>query len=217
MPTSALPGSMPRQLREWHPDLRSHPGALSVQRVLPSQIQLELMYAYYKNGSVEQPMTRRTRSFARTRRTRASTTRCTSKRLSYFDDEPGFLERWFDRDDATSATRKVHAVLFDASATRRTLSGQPVCARCRAAHEVLLENRLADADENHRCRLLPSPRRLRRRAESREDGARGTSTAPTGNAESLRIMIVAAYEELGMTDLADDARRTARRTSPPTE
>lgn len=170
---------------------------------LSRQIQLELMYAYYKSGQKEQAI-ESADTFMRENPIHERVDYALYiKALSYFEDDPGFLERRFKKDVTERPPKDVQQSY---SALRRLVDRYPASeyaadAELRMVH---LKNRLA-AYENHvadyylrRGAYVAAVNRARAALEE-YNGARG-------NAESLRIM-AEAYEELGMTDLATDARR----------
>ncbi len=125
------------------------------------------------------------------------------KGLSYFDDEPGILERWFRKDTTKRPPKDVEQAYL---AFRRLVERYPASEYAPDAEQriVYLKNRLA-AYENQVADYY-----LRRgayvAAVKRAQNALESFNGAESNEESLRIMI-AAYEELGLNDLAADARR----------
>ena len=170
---------------------------------LSRQIQLELMYAYYKAGLKEQAV-EAADTFIRENPIHERVDYALYiKGLAYFEDEAGFLERRFKKD----VTRRPPKEVAEAySAFRRLVDRYPASEYAPDAEQrmVFLKNRLA-AYENYVADYY-----LRRgayvAAVNRAKSALEEYNGAVGNAESLQIM-AAAYEELGMTDLAADARR----------
>jgi len=170
---------------------------------LSRQIQLELMYAYYKSGQKEQAV-EAADTFMRENPIHERVDYALYiKALSYFEDEAGFLERRFKKDVTERPPKDVQ---LSYSSLRRLVDRYPASqyapdAELRMVH---LKNRLA-AYENHVADYY-----LRRgayiAAVNRAKGALEEYNGAAGNAESLRIM-AEAYEELGMAELAADTRR----------
>ena len=170
---------------------------------LSRQIQLELMYAYYKAGLKEQAV-EAADTFIRENPIHERVDYALYiKGLAYFEDEAGFLERRFKKD----VTRRPPKEVAEAySSFRRLVDRYPASEYAPDAEQrmVFLKNRLA-AYENHVADYY-----LRRgayvAAVNRAKSALEEYNGAVGNAQSLQIM-AEAYEELGMTDLAADARR----------
>ena len=170
---------------------------------LSRQIQLELIYAYYKAGLKEQAV-EAADTFIRENPIHDRVDYALYiKGLAYFEDEGGFLERRFKKD----VTRRPPKEVAEAySALRRLVDRYPASEYAADAEQrmVFLKNRLATY-ENHVADYY-----LRRgayvAAVNRAKSALEEYNGAVGNAESLKIM-AEAYEELGMTDLAADSRR----------
>jgi outer membrane protein assembly factor BamD len=170
---------------------------------LSRQIQLELMYAYYKSGQKEQAV-EAADTFMRENPIHERVDYALYiKGLSYFEDEAGFLDRRFKKDVTERPPKDIELAY---SSLRRLVDRYPASqyapdAELRMVH---LKNRLA-AYENHVADYY-----LRRgalvAAVNRAKNALEEYNGAQGNAESLRIM-AEAYEELGMTKLAADTRR----------
>ncbi len=170
---------------------------------LARQIQLELMYAYYKSGQSERAIDA-SDTFVRENPIHPRVDYALYiKALAFFDKEQGFLERWFRRD----MTRRPPEGIMQSYATlRRLVERYPASPYAPDAEQrmLYLKNRLAEY-ENHVADYY-----LRRgayvaalnRAKSALENYHGADS----NQQSLELL-VAAYEELGMIDLADDARR----------
>lgn len=170
---------------------------------LSRQIQLELMYAYYKSGAKEQAI-ETCDTFMRENPIHERVDYALYiKGLAYFEDEGGFLERRFKR-DVTERPPKEVAQAY--STFRRLVDRYPASQYSADAEQrmVFLKNRLA-AYENHVADYY-----LRRGAYiaalNRARNALEEYNGATGNAESLKIM-AKSYEKLGMMDMAADARR----------
>ena len=170
---------------------------------LSRQLQLDLMYAYYKSGQVEQAV-EATDTFIRENRNHERVDYALYiKGLAYFEDEAGFLERRFKKD---VTERPPDNVAESYSSFRRLVDRYPASEYAADAEQrmVFLKNRLADY-ENHVADYY-----LRRGAYiaslNRAKGALEDYNGAPANAESLRIM-EQCYEKLGMHDLAADARR----------
>lgn len=171
---------------------------------LSRQIQLELMYAYYKSNQNEQAVDAAD-TFMRENPIHPNVDYALYiKGLAYFEDEAGFLERRFKKDVTQRPPKEVQESY---SALRRLVDRYPASQYAPDAEQrmVYLKNRLA-VYENHVADYY-----LRRGAYiaalNRAKSALEEFNGVAGNAESLRIM-AEAYDKLGMTDLAADARRT---------
>ncbi len=167
------------------------------------QIQLDLMYAYYKSGAPELAI-EAADTFIRENPIHPRVDYALYiEGLSYFDDDPGVLERWFRKDTNKRPPKNVEQAY---QAFRRLVERYPASEYAPDAQQrmVYLKNRLA-AYENSVADYY-----LRRgayvAAANRAKSALETYNGADSNAQSLRIMI-AAYEELGMNDLATDAQR----------
>jgi outer membrane protein assembly factor BamD len=167
------------------------------------QVQLDLMYAYYKSGAPELAI-EAADTFMRENPIHPRVDYALYiKGLSYFDDDPGILERWFRKDTDKRPPKDVEQAY---QSFRRLIERYPASEYAPDAQQriVYLKNRLA-AYENYVADYY-----LRRgayvAAANRARNALESYNGATSNAESLRIMIT-AYEELGMDDLASDAKR----------
>ena len=180
---------------------------------LSRQIELELMYAYYKSGQKEQAV-ETADTFMRENPIHERVDYALYiKGLAYFEDEAGFLERRF-RKDVTKRPPKEVAESY--SSLRRLVDRYPASEYAPDAEQrmVFLKNRLA-AYENHVADYY-----LRRgayvAAVNRAKNALEEYNGAIGNAESLRIM-AQAYDKLGMEDLAADAWRVLELNFPNNE
>jgi len=169
---------------------------------LSRQIQLELMHAYYESGKVEQAI-ETADTFIRENPIHPRVDYALYiKALSHFEANSGILERWFKRD---TTKRPPVGVDLAYSSLRRLVERYPTSEYAADAEQRMLaiKERLS-AYDNHVADYY-----LRRgayvAAANRAKKSLEQYNGASGNAESLRIM-VAAYEQLGMTDLADDAR-----------
>lgn len=170
---------------------------------LSRQLQLDLMYAYYKSGMPEQAV-EAADTFMRENPIHERVDYALYiKGLAYFEDEAGFLEKRFNR-DVTQRPPKEVAEAY--SSLRRLVERYPASEYAPDAEQrmVFLKNRLSEY-ENHVADYY-----LRRGAYiaslNRAKSALEDYNGAEGNADSLKIM-EKAYEKLGMHDLAADARR----------
>ena len=167
------------------------------------QVQLDLMYAYYKSGAPELAI-EAADTFMRENPIHPRVDYALDiKGLAYFSDEPGILERWFRKDTTKRPPKDVEQSY---QAFRRLVERYPASEYAPDAQQriVFLKNRLA-AYENWVADYY-----LRRgayvAAANRAKNALEAYNGADSNEESLRIMI-SAYEELGLNDLAADAQR----------
>ncbi len=170
---------------------------------LARQIQLELMYAYYRSGRKEQAV-EAAETFMRENPIHPRVDYALYIRgLAYYEETPGILERWFSKDVSTRPPKDVELAY---SSLRQLVERFPSSQYAPDAEErlIAIKNRLADY-ENHVADYY-----LRRGAYvaalNRARAALEQYNGAAGNARSLQIM-AAAYDELGMKDLAADTRR----------
>ncbi len=170
---------------------------------LSRQIQLELMYAYYKGGQKEQAV-EAADTFMRENPIHPRVDYALYiKGLAYYEGAPGLLERWFRKD----VTRRPPVdVQLAYSSLRRLVERFPASQYAPDAEQrmIAIKNRLSEY-ENHvadyymrRGAYIAALNRARTALEQ-YNGA-------SGNAVSLQIM-ADAYDALGMSDLAADTRR----------
>ncbi len=177
---------------------------------LAKEIQLELMFAYYKNGSQEQAIDAAD-TFMRENPTHDKLDYALYiKALAYYEKDAGFLERLF-RKDLTNRPPKEADLAY--STLRRLVERYPASAYAPDAEQRMLhlKNRLASYENS------VADYYLRRGAyvaalNRAKDSLERYNGAP-GNEESLRIMID-AYEGLGMQELAADTRRVREHSFP---
>ncbi|MBT8077173.1 MAG: outer membrane protein assembly factor BamD, partial [Gammaproteobacteria bacterium] len=168
-----------------------------------TQIQLELMYAYYKAGSPEQAIDIAD-TFMRENPIHARVDYALYiKALAHFDDSAGWLERVFRKDITNRPPRDAELAfsLFGRLVERYPASPYAADAEQRM---VFLRNRLA-AYENSVARYYIKQRAYvaaLNRAKTALEEYQGSDSSQ----ESLQIM-VRAYEGLGMMELAADTRR----------
>jgi outer membrane protein assembly factor BamD len=177
---------------------------------LSRQLQLDLMYAYYKSGQKEQAV-EAADTFIRENPIHERVDYALYiKGLAYFEDEAGFLERRFRKDVTERPPKDVEEAY---SSFRRLVDRYPASEYAADAEQrmVFLKNRLA-AYENHVADYY-----LRRGAYiaslNRAKSALEDYNGAPANEESLRIM-EQCYENLGMHDLAADARRVLEANFP---
>jgi outer membrane protein assembly factor BamD len=170
---------------------------------LSRQIQLELLYAYYKSGEFEQSI-ETADTFIRENPTHARVDYALYiKALSYYEGDAGFLERWFRRDITKRPPKDVDLAY---ASLRRLVERYPTSEYSADAElrMMAIKERMA-AYENHVADYY-----LRRgayvAAANRAKVALEEYNGATSNPESLKIL-AEAYDKMGMTDLAADARR----------
>jgi len=170
---------------------------------LSRQIQLELMYAYYKGGLREEAV-EAADTFMRENPIHSQVDYALYIRgLAYYEEGPGILERIFKK-DVTQRPPKDADLAY--SSLRRLVERFPASQYAPDAElrMIAIKNRLADY-ENYVADYY-----LRRGAYvaalNRAKSALEAYNGATGNALSLHIM-ASAYENLGMTELAADTRR----------
>ncbi len=170
---------------------------------LSRQIQLELMYAYYKSGQKEHAI-QTADNFMRENPIHPRVDYALYiKGLSYFEGEAGFIERRFKKDITERPPVDVDLAY---STLRRLVERYPSSLYAPDARQRLLflKNRMS-AYENHVADYY-----LRRGAYvaalNRAKSALEEYNGAEGNARSLQIM-ADAYEQLGLHDLAADTRR----------
>ena len=177
---------------------------------LSKQIQLELMYAYYKSGRQEQAIDIAD-TFMRENPTHPRVDYALYvKALAYFESDPNFLERWFNKEVDNRPPRD-GALSF--SLLKRLVERYPASLYAEDARQrmIFLKNRLA-AYENTVAQYYLE-RGAYVAAVNRAKGALEEYNGADSGRESLRIMIE-AYEGLGMTELAADARQVLESNFP---
>ncbi len=177
---------------------------------LSRQIQLELMYAYYKSGRREQAV-EAADTFVRENPIDPRVDYALYiKGLAYFESGDSLLERWFRKDTTKRPPKDVDLAY---SALRRLVERYPASEYAPDAEQrlIYLKNRLADY-ENHVADYY-----LRRGAYvaalNRAKSALEQYNGADGNQTSLSIM-AQAYEKLGMDDLAADTRKVLEENFP---
>jgi len=174
------------------------------------QIQLELMYCYYKIGRQDEAIAAADQ-FLRENPTHPRVDYALYiQALAYFEREPSFLERWFRRDLEGRPPRDGERSF---SLLKRLVERYPASPYAPDAEQrlIYLKNRLA-AYENYVARFYLE-REAYVAALNRAKGAIETYNGADSGKDSLYIMIE-AYEGLGMTDLADDTRRILENNFP---
>jgi outer membrane protein assembly factor BamD len=167
------------------------------------QIQLDLIFAYYKAGRKEEAV-EAADTFMRENPIHPRVDYALYiKALAYFEDDAGFLERRFKKDITLRPPKDVDLAY---SSFRRLIDRYPASEYAPDAEQrlVFLKNRMA-AYENHVADYY-----LRRGAYvaalNRAKNALEEYNGVAMNKDSLKIM-AAAYDKLGMADLAADTRR----------
>lgn len=177
---------------------------------LSKQIQLELMYAYYKSNLREQAIDA-SDTFVRENPTHARVDYAIYvKGLVYFQQDAGMLERLFRKSIDNRPPRDAELAF---STFSRLVARYPASPYAEDARQrmVFLRNRLA-AYENSVARFYIE-KGAYVAALNRAKGALEDYNGADSGADSLRIMIV-AYNGLGMTDLANDTRRVLENNFP---
>lgn len=168
-----------------------------------TQIQLELAYAYYKDGREEQAI-EASETFLRENPTHARVDYALYiQGLAYFERGQSMLMRLFRKDVNVRPPRDGQRAF---SLLSRLVDRYPASLYSEDARQrlIYLKNRLA-AYENVVARFYLE-RDAYVAALNRAKEALETYHGSDSGAESLRIMIE-AYEGLGMTGLAEDARK----------
>lgn len=167
------------------------------------QISLELMHAYYKSGRREQAI-ETAETFVRENPIHPRVDYALYiQGLSHYEEVAGILERWF-RSDTTA--RPPEGLTLAYTTFRRLVDRFPSSEYAPDAEQrmVAIKDRLANY-ENHVADFY-----LRRgayvAAANRAKSALEDYHGALANERSLEIMID-AYENLGMNDLAADAQR----------
>ena len=174
------------------------------------QIQLEMMYCYYKVDRHDEAVSAADQ-FMRENPTHARVDYALFiKALTYFERDPNFLERWFRRDLEGRPPRDGELAF---SLLRRLVERYPASPYAEDAQQrlVYLKNRLA-AYENSVARFYLE-RGVYVAALNRAKGAIEQYNGAASGRDSLDIM-AEAYEGLGMTDLAADTRRVMQANFP---
>lgn len=177
---------------------------------LSTQIQLELMYAYYKNGQNEQAIDA-SDTFIRENPTHARADYALYiKGLVYFSQDAGMLERLFRKntDNRPPVDAELSFATFERLIQRYPASPYAADSKQRM---IFLKNRLA-AYENTVAQFyieqgayVAALSRAKRALEEFQGADSGE--------ESLQIMIE-AYDALGMMELRDDTRRILQENFP---
>lgn len=170
---------------------------------LARQIQLELMYAYYRSGQKELAI-ETAETFIRENPINPRVDYALYiQSLALFEDQTSTVERWFRKDLTKRPPKDVEQAYVT---LRRLVERYPASAYAPDAQQrmIYLRNRLA-AYENHVAdfylRLGANVAAIKRatRAIEEYNGADSIAT-------SLKTL-AAAYDEMGMDDLAADTRR----------
>ena len=174
------------------------------------QIQLELMYCYYKVDRQDEAISAADQ-FLRENPTHARVDYALYiKALTYFESDPNFLERWFRRDMEGRPPRDGELAF---SLLRRLVERYPASPYAEDAEQrlIYLKNRLA-AYENNVARFYLE-REVYVAALNRAKGALEQYNGAASGRDSLEIM-AEAYEGLGMMGLAADTRRILQANFP---
>lgn len=177
---------------------------------LSKQIQLELMYAYYKSGQQDQAIDAADQ-FMRENPTHARVDYALYiKALAYFERDPGMLERVFKR-DVTRRPPRDGTLAF--SLLKRLVDRYPASPYAPDAEQrmVYLKNRLAAYENNVAHFYIRQGAYVA--ALNRAKNALEEYNGADSSKESLDIMIE-AYEGLGLSELAADTRKVRNSNFP---
>ena len=170
---------------------------------LSNQIQLELIFAYYKSGSAEQTIDQ-TEAFIRENPTHPRIDYALYiQALSYFEEDPDILEKTFRKDMNKRPPEDVEKSysIFERLVERYPASEYSADAELRM---IYLKNRLAAYENIVADYYIRSGAYVA--AANRAKTSLEKYNGVPGNRQSIEIMIV-AYEKLGMFDLAEVTRR----------
>jgi len=168
-----------------------------------TQIQLELAYCYFKDGRTEQAIDAAD-TFLRENPTHARVDYAHYiKGLAYFEQGQGFLERLFRKNISARPPKDGQLAFATFSRLVERYPASPYAADAQQ-RMIYLKNRLANYENAVARFYLDQDAYVA--ALNRAKTAIETYHGADSGAESLRIMIE-AYEGLGMTELANDARR----------
>lgn len=170
---------------------------------LSKQIQLELMHAYYRSNQPERAIDAADQFMRENPTHERYDYALYIKALSYFEDDPGLLERWFRR-DVTNRPPRDGALSF--SLLKRLVDRYPASPYAADAVQrmVYLKNRLAAYEVSVARFYLRQGAYVA--ALNRAQNAVLEFNGSDSGKNALRV-IVQAYEGLGMDELAADARR----------
>jgi outer membrane protein assembly factor BamD len=167
------------------------------------QAQLDMIYAYYRNREPESAIDAAD-EFERENPTHPRVDYCVyMKGLAYFDQEPGVIERIFRVDMTERPPRDTMQAFSVFQELLRRFPNSQYAADSRE-RMIYLRNRLA-LYENHVAEYYMERGAYVAAINRAKYSLEHYPGAPALE-ESLRIM-VDAYEQLGMRDLASDARR----------
>ena len=169
---------------------------------LSTQIQLELMYAYYKSGAKEQTIDQ-TEAFIRENPTSSNIDYALYiQALAHFEEEPDILEKTFNKNMNKRPPSDVETSfsILERLVTRYPASDYAADAELRM---IYLKNRLAAYENIVADYYIRSGAYVA--ALNRSKDALEKYNGVPSNEESLQIMLK-AYQALGMTDLANDTR-----------
>jgi outer membrane protein assembly factor BamD len=175
-----------------------------------TQIQLELMYAYYKASAPEQAIDIAD-TFLRENPTHARADYALYiKALANFDDSAGFLERVFRKEITNRPPRDAELAFSLFSRLVERYPASPYAADSQQ-RMIFLRNRLAayqNSVARHYLKVGAYVAALNRAKTALEE-----YNGSDSGQESLELMVI-AYEGLGMMDLAADTERVLQSNFP---
>jgi outer membrane protein assembly factor BamD len=175
-----------------------------------TQIQLELAYAYYKSGNKEQAIDA-SDTFVRENPTHPRVDYALYiKGLTYFDQNKGTLERLFRR---STHNRPPADAQLSFSTFRRLVERYPASPYAPDSRQrmIYLKNRLAAYENSVAAYYIKRGAYVA--AANRAKTALAEYHGADSGAQSLQLLIQ-AYDSLGMTELAADARKVLAENFP---
>jgi outer membrane protein assembly factor BamD len=175
-----------------------------------TQIQLELAYAYYKSGQKDQAIDAAD-TFVRENPTHPRVDYALYvKGLAYFHQDPGVLEKLFRK---STANRPPADAELSFSTFRRLVERYPASPYAEDSRQrmIYLRNRLAAYENSVAAYYIKRGAYVA--AANRAKTALEEYQGADSGAESLQILIE-AYDALGMSDLAADARKVLQQNFP---
>lgn len=177
---------------------------------LSKQVQLELMYSYHRSGQPELAVEAADTFMRENPIDPRVDYALYIKGLTYFERDPGMIERFFKRDINARPPKDAELAY---STFRRLIERYPASQYAADAEQriIYLKNRLGNYENSVADYYLRRGAYVAalKRAKTALEEFNGASS----NARSLEIM-AEAYDELGMDDLAADTRRVLTKNFP---